>query len=282
MTNETDDTDALILAALADAMSLSRAAAALWGDDAQDAMVDEECHEAIIAGHHLRRGRCDLRALLLECADAAIVCVSMLQRHGGLPLLQHKTQRLRMRVEDAHRTRAIAAGDTRDGCGAVSAPAWYRELAEWMLDSASPSARPGRESRLAAIEAAGTDLAPAGWRRAHLGVIAAILGSFRKHAPQACDPVLALLREGAPADDPRWTAAKAVAAKDVTDEWVSKVADAAWAATWAVEAAEAAWAVTWMAKAAAWVAKAASEALESSADRLIDAILAAIESEVAP
>jgi hypothetical protein len=148
------------------------------------------------------------------------------------------------------------------------------------------------------------------WRRAHLGVLAAIVRSCRDHAPEACDPVLALLREGAPAEDPRLVAAVAAAAATVSRRLVSKAPRAvasraaAWAATaaWAweaeAEAYETAWAAegAWAAEAAwAWeaaaeadetasaaAAAAAAAASKASADRIIDGILTALECEVNP
>jgi hypothetical protein len=153
------------------------------------------------------------------------------------------------------------------------APSWYSQLAEWMIDSASPAARPGCEVRLAAIEAAGTDLDAAGWRRAHLVVLGVIVRSCREHAPEACDPVLALLAEGAESGDPRWAAAEEAARAARAARVEEAAARAAARAARAARAVVAAWAWSvW-----AWAVVATSE---SSPDRIIDAILSALEREV--
>jgi hypothetical protein len=174
-------------------------------------------------------------------------------------------------------TAIVPAGVRREfavACPTDQLRPWLALLTPWIDDAGSPNAWSGHARRYAAVVAEVGRWDETTWRRAHLGVLAAIVRSCRDHAPEACDPVLVLLDEGAPAEDPRWVAAASAAAAEAEAE--AEVA--AWVAAWVAEAATA-----WEAEAEAEDTASAAEAAasKSSADRIIDGILTALEIEMA-
>jgi len=205
-----------------------------------------------------------------------------------------------------------------DACPATVMPAWLAELTPWMDDAGSTGAWPGMVRRYAGLARRWHVLDAAAWRRLDYASRAIAVREARSHvvrvAPSdpvllAIDGVLALLErehvdpaaaraaaDAAAADAARaradaaaaWAAAAwaartatrspraAVAARARADA-AAWAAEAAWAAAaWAAHEAAAGSAAA--ATAATWAAGAASAA---SADRITDAILDAIEREIA-
>ena len=139
-------------------------------------------------------------------------------------------------------------------CTADVMPAWLAHLTPWMDDAGTEAAWPAMVRRYADLAGRWHVLDDAAWRRALLASLLAIVTEARSHATgdeaSACDTVIGLLREQAPAGDARW---------------------AAWAARDAARDAAA--------DAAAWAERDA-EAEAEAVDRITAGILDAIEAEI--
>lgn len=77
----------------------------LWGWDFHIDLVQEECGEAIVAGSHLKRGRCNSNKLVEECADVVIsaMAIGLMQQEHFYKILREKIMRLQARTEQAKR-----------------------------------------------------------------------------------------------------------------------------------------------------------------------------------
>jgi len=193
-------------------------------------------------------------------------------------------------------------------CPATVMPKWLAELTPWMDDAGSTEAWPGLVRRYAGLARRWHVLDAAAWRRLDYTSRAIAVREARSHvapgdpALVAIDAVLALLErehvDPAATTAAAWTAAAATArsartpaararARAVADadaDAAAAAAAAAWAAAAAAWAAsDAAWAAAGSAAAATaratWAAGAAGAS--AAADRITDAILDAIEREIA-
>jgi len=158
-------------------------------------------------------------------------------------------------------------------------PQWYDQLSQWITDWATPQSRADYVQRCIAVAASAPDTTR--WRRAKLGVITAIMQSWRENAPEVCDPVLALLAKGVAAGDPRWSDAALLALHDDKNSaWVPARARAA--ARAAVRAARASTSAEDVWDVACDANEAKAWAPSESVPTLVASIVAALEKAVEP
>jgi hypothetical protein len=180
------------------------------------------------------------------------------------------------------------AGDAtaRPGaCPVDLCPLWLAHLIPWIDDTGTKAHWPSVVDRFARLAPRLGEIRGERSERLDYRCRAIAVREARSHVPGghvALDPidhVLALLDRasaGAPVTADEWAAAEAAAVAEAEVVWAAAEAEVVWAAA---EAAALAAVAAVAARAAAEAARAAAEA--AAADRIIDAILDAIEAELA-
>ena len=173
-------------------------------------------------------------------------------------------------------------------CPAEVMPRWFAHLTPWMDANSSTAEWSQMIRRYAACAARWSVLDEAAWRRVEIAARRAAVEEAMRHTSEervlaACREVLTWLDDDMPESS---HAAVKEAAWAAVELWaLAAVAEAeAAGAVAAVAATEAeAWAAASAAWAAAWAAKAASAWAEkakcAAADRIVDAVLSALETE---
>ena len=177
-------------------------------------------------------------------------------------------------------------------CPAEVMPRWFAHLTPWMDANSSTAEWSQMIRRYAACAARWSVLDEAAWRRVEIAARRAAVEEAMRHTSEervlaACREVLTWLDDDMPESSHAAVKEAAWAAKAALVElWaLAAVAEAeAAGAVAAVAATEAeAWAAASAAWAAAWAAKAASAWAEkakcAAADRIVDAVLSALETE---
>jgi len=175
-----------------------------------------------------------------------------------------------------------------DACPASLMPQWAAEVMPWLDDVPSASAWPGLMRRLGVLIDRAT---PAVWSRrlqakwCRIAVSEAVQHTTDAAVREICERVIILLDRAILGDEPsadEWAPARAAAEAEAA--WAARAAArAAWMA--AARAAEAeAWAAAraaWMAAARAAEAEAWAARAAEAADRIVAAMLDAMEEEIA-
>lgn len=181
---------------------------------------------------------------------------------------------------------ACARKRSASACPATLMPEWLAVLSTWIDDAPSAEAWDGLMRRYANLASRWWRVSPEAWTRLDYTCRRIAVAEARRYAGDdakvlaAIDGVLSLLDRAIAGDMPtagEWAAsgARAAAAARAWAAWAAR-ASGARAAAWAASAsvADAAWAA---ARAAARAAEAAGEA---ASDRMISAMLDAIEAEI--